>query len=110
VRLAEISDPEDQRSRFRRLVLESTGGSTKVCCLKYKVQFDTSTVRSWVLPLLMRIDVGDYPTKAGRIIGLSRQHTWYYIHKLEECNLIRREKRSNVVFYELTDESKNLLR
>lgn len=76
----------------------------------YKVQFDTSTVRSWVLPLLMRIDVGDYPTKAGRIIGLSRQHTWYYIHKLEECNLIRREKRSNVVFYELTDESKNLLR
>jgi DNA-binding MarR family transcriptional regulator len=63
----------------------------------------------WVLPLLLRIDVGDYPTKAGRIVGLSRQHTWYYIHKLEECNLIRREKRSNVVFYELTDESKRLL-
>jgi DNA-binding MarR family transcriptional regulator len=63
----------------------------------------------WVLPLLLRIDVGDYPTKAGRIVGLSRQHTWYYVHKLEECNLIRREKRSNVVFYELTDESKRLL-
>jgi DNA-binding MarR family transcriptional regulator len=58
----------------------------------------------------MRIDVGDYPTKAGRIIGLSRQHIWYYIQKLEECGLIRREKRSNVVFYELTDESKNLLK
>lgn len=58
----------------------------------------------------MRIDVGDYPAKAGRIIGLSRQHTWYYVHKLEECNLIRREKRSNVVFYELTDESKRLLK
>jgi DNA-binding transcriptional ArsR family regulator len=58
----------------------------------------------------MRLDVGDYPTKAGRIIGLSRQHTWYYIRKLEECHLIRREKRSNVVFYELTDESKRLLR
>lgn len=57
----------------------------------------------------MRIDVGDYPTKAGRIIGLSRQHTWYYIRKLEACNLIRREKRSNVVFYELTAESKRLL-
>ena len=76
---------------------------------KYKVKFDTSTVRQWVLPLLMRINVGDYPTKAGRIIGLSRQHTWYYIRKLERCQLIRREKRSNVVFYELTRQSKNLL-
>jgi hypothetical protein len=31
------------------------------------------------------------------------------VRKLEECRLIRREKRSNVVFYELTGESKNLL-
>jgi DNA-binding MarR family transcriptional regulator len=57
----------------------------------------------------MRIDIGDYPTKAGRVIGLSRQHTWYYVRKLEQCGLIRREKRSSVVFYELTSESKNLL-
>ena len=84
-------------------------GSTKVCGLKSRVKFDTKTVRTWVLPLLMRLDVGEYPTKAGRIIGLSRQHTWYYIRKLEQCNLIRREKRSNVVFYELTVESKRLL-
>ena len=40
---------------------------------------------------------------------MSRQHTWYYVRKLEEAGLIRREKRSNVVFYELTEESKNLL-
>jgi DNA-binding transcriptional ArsR family regulator len=85
------------------------GGSINVCVSKYKVKFDTRTVRMWVLPLLRRIGVGDYPTKAGRIVGLSRQHTWYYVRKLEECGLIRREKRSNVVFYELTDESKNLL-
>jgi DNA-binding transcriptional ArsR family regulator len=83
--------------------------STKVCPAKSRVKFDTKTVRTWVLPLLMRIGAGDYPTKAGRIIGLSRQHTWYYFRKLEDCGLIRREKRSNVVFYELTDESKNLL-
>jgi hypothetical protein len=57
----------------------------------------------------MRMGVGDYPAKAGRIVGLSRQHTWYYVRKLEECGLIRREKRSNVVFYELTSESKNLV-
>ena len=88
---------------------EKSNRSTKVCSSKSRVKFDTSTVRTWVLPLLMRIDVGDYPTKAGRMIGLSRQHTWYYVRKLEECNLIRREKRSNVVFYELTPESKRLL-
>ncbi len=84
-------------------------GSTKVCVQKSRVKFDTRTVRTWVLPLLMRIGVGDYPAKAGRIIGLSRQHPWYYTRKLEECRLIRRERRSNVVFYELTEESKNLV-
>jgi DNA-binding MarR family transcriptional regulator len=91
------------------LILATSSESKKVCSPKSRVQFDTSTVRTWVLPLLMRIGVGDYPTKAGRIIGLSRQHTWYYVRKLEECGFIRREKRSNVVFYELTSESKNLL-
>ena len=57
----------------------------------------------------MRMGAGDYPTKAGRIVGLSRQHTWYYVRKPKECGLVRREKRSNVVFYELTGESRNLL-
>jgi len=87
----------------------SSDKSKKVYSPKSRVKFDTKTVRTWVLPLLMRIGVGDYPTKAGRIIGLSRQHTWYYVQKLEKCRLIRREKRSNVVFYELTEESKKLL-
>ncbi len=57
----------------------------------------------------MRIGAGDYPTEAGRMVGLSRQHTWYYVRKLEECGLLCREKRSNVVFYRLTEESKNLV-
>ncbi len=57
----------------------------------------------------MRIGAGDYPTAAGRMVGLSRQHTWYYVRKLEECGLVVREKRSNVVFYRLTEESKNLV-
>ena len=86
-----------------------SGGSKNFCGSKSRVKFDTRTVHTWVLPLLKRIGVGDYPTKAGRIVGLSRQHTWYYVRKLEEARLIRREKRSNVVFYELTAESKNLL-
>jgi hypothetical protein len=90
-------------------VLSKFSGSKNFGPPKSRVKFDTKTVRTWVLPLLMRIAAGDYPTKAGRIIGLSRQHTWYYIRKLEQCRLVRREKRSNVVFYELTGESKNLL-
>ena len=80
-----------------------------VCSPKSRVEFDTKTFRRWVLPLLIRIGKGEYPTEAGRNIKLSRQHTWYYVKKLEDCNLIRREKRSNVVFYELTSESKKLL-
>jgi DNA-binding MarR family transcriptional regulator len=83
--------------------------SKKVRGSKYKVQFDNRTVRLWVLPLLRRIDVGDYPTRAGRIIGLSRQHVAYYVKKLEKSKLIRREKRSRAVFYTLTDEGKKLV-
>jgi DNA-binding transcriptional ArsR family regulator len=90
--------------------LTKPGQSTKVASSKYKVQFDTEKVRTWVLPLLRRIEAGDYPAKAGRIIGLSRQHVGYYMKKLEECGLIHREKRSNVVFYELTSAGTNLLK
>ena len=101
----------------------SESGSTKVAVSKSKVklytrrhrapgsvQFDTDKVRTWVLPLLRRLEAGDYPTKAGKLIGLSRQHTKYYIDKLEECRLIHREKRSNVVFYELTSAGTRLLK
>ena len=84
--------------------------STKVASEKYKVQFDTEKIRTWVLPLLRRIEAGDYPAKAGKLIGLSRQHTQYYVKKLEEAGLIYREKRSNVVFYELAESGKTLLK
>jgi len=87
----------------------SSGESKKVYSPKSRVKFDTKTVRTWGLPLLIRIGKGEYPTQAGRNIKLSRQQTWYYIKKLEDCHLIWREKRSNVVFYELTSESKRLL-
>ncbi|MGA2308793.1 MAG: winged helix-turn-helix domain-containing protein [Candidatus Bathyarchaeia archaeon] len=77
---------------------------------KYKVKFDFTTVRTWILPILRRIQAGDYPTKIGRLVGLSRQHVHYYLKKLEECKLIHREKRSSVVFYELTGGGTNFLR
>ena len=59
------------------------------------VQFDSDEVRTWVLPLMKRIYAGDYPTQAGRILGLSRSHVWYYVGKLQKAGLIYQEKRNN---------------
>ena len=91
------------------LFLAGALGSKNFRRRKYKVKFDFTTVRTWVLPILRRVDVGDYPTKIGRIVGLSKQHVHYYLKKLERCKLVRRDKRTNVVFYEVTREGKNLL-
>ena len=74
------------------------------------VQFDSDKVRTWVLPLMKRIYAGDYPTQAGRILGLSRSHVWYYIGKLQKAGLIYQEKRSSATFYALTTEGSNLLK
>jgi DNA-binding MarR family transcriptional regulator len=62
-----------------------------------------------VIPILKRVEVGEYPAKIGRIYGWSRQHVTYYLKKLQECSLIRRQKRSRAVFYELTSRGKNFL-
>jgi hypothetical protein len=35
-----------------------------------KVQFDFSTVRTRVVPILRRVEVEDYPLKIGRVYGL----------------------------------------
>ena len=74
------------------------------------VQFDSDKVRSWVLPLMRRIEAGDYPARAAKILGLSRSHVQYYLKKLEECRLVYQEKRSNVSFWALTNEGSNLLK
>ena len=67
-----------------------------------KVKFDFSTVRTRVIPILKRIEVGEYPAKIGRVYGWSRQHVTYYVAKLQRAGLIRRQERSSAVFYELT--------
>ena len=92
------------------LILARARGSKNFRSSKYKVKFDFTTVRTWVLPILRRVQAGDYPAKIGRLVGLSRQNVYYYLKKLESCRLVRREKRSSVVFYELTGEGTNLLR
>jgi len=62
-----------------------------------------------VIPILKRVEVGDYPSKIARIYGWSKQHVFYYIRKLEKAGLVRRKVRSNVVFYELSKKGQKLL-
>jgi DNA-binding MarR family transcriptional regulator len=88
---------------------DSPVGSQKVLRQKSKVKFYFRTVRSRVIPILKRVEVGDYPSKIARIYGWSKQHVFYYIRKLEKAELVRRKVRSNVVFYELTRKGQNLL-
>ena len=63
-----------------------------------------------MIPILKRIEVGDYPSKIARIYGWSKQHVFYYLKKLQKAELVRRKIRSNVVFYELTRRGQNFLR
>jgi len=85
-------------------------GSQKVLLQKSKVKFYVSTVRSRVIPILKRIEVGDYPSKIARLYGWSKQHVFYYLKKLEKAGLVRRKVRSSVVFYELTARGQKVLR
>jgi len=85
-------------------------GSQKVLPQKSKVKFYFRTVRSRVIPILKRIEVGDYPSKIARIYGWSKQHVFYYIRKLEKAGLVRRQVRSSAVFYELTRRGQKVLR
>jgi DNA-binding MarR family transcriptional regulator len=84
-------------------------GSQKVLSQKSKVKFYFSSVRSRVIPILKRIEVGDYPSKIARLYGWSKQHVFYYLKKLEKADLVRRTVRSSCVFYELTCRGKKVL-
>jgi len=91
------------------LLANRRDGSQKVSHSKSKVKFYFSTVRSKVIPILKRVEVGDYPSKIARIYGWSKQHVFYYLKKLQKAGLVRRQVRSSVVFYELTHKGKELL-
>ncbi len=85
------------------------GESQSFPASKSKVKFDFTTVRTRVIPILKRVQVGDYPTKIGRTYGWSKQHVSYYLNKLEKAGLVVRKKRSSAVFFELTLRGQNFL-
>ena len=76
---------------------------------KSKVKFDFSTVRTRVIPIMKRVEVGEYPSKIGRTYGWSKQHVSYYLNKLEKAGLVCRKRRSSAVFFELTLRGQNFL-
>ena len=84
-------------------------GSQKVSGSKSKVKFYFSTVCTRVVPILKRIEAGDYPSKMAHIYGWSKQHFFYYLKKLQKAGLVRRKVLSNVVFYDLIRRGQNFL-
>src|SRR4030066_1053106 len=85
------------------------GRSQNFSVSKSKVKFDFSTVRTRVIPIMKRIEVGEYPAKIGRTYGWSKQHVSYYLNKLEKAGLVCRKRRSSAVFFELTLRGQNFL-
>ena len=67
----------------------------------------TSTLR--VKQILKLLDAGNYPSKIARILGMSRQHVYYYVKKLRKLGYIEREVKDHVTFYYLTQKGKNYL-
>ena len=88
-------------------MLESyEGRSQNFSVSKSKVKFDFTTVRTRVIPIMKRVEVGEYPAKIGRTYGWSKQHVSYYLNKLQKAGLVCRKKRSSAVFFELRLEVK----
>ena len=75
------------------------GRSSNFCRSKFKVKMNFKTVRTRLLPILKCIEAGNYPAKISRMLGLGKPHVAYYVKKLEQAGLVRRERRSNIVVY-----------
>jgi len=60
-----------------------------------------------LLDILGKINKGIPPYEIAKLYGWSRQRLNYYLKMLKEANLIRLKYRTNVAFYELTEECKN---
>jgi len=76
---------------------------------KLKVKMNFKSVRARVLPILKCLEAGNYPAKIARMLGFSKPHVAYYVKKLEQAGLVRRERRSNIVVYSVTQKGSNFL-
>jgi len=58
---------------------------------------------------LRLLEAGNYPAKIARALGWSKPHVFYYVHKLEQAQMVLRRRRSSIVVYEVTGHGKNFL-
>jgi len=84
-----------------------------VNAIRFK-KFRTAVLKSHVLPILNLIkrlyETGEsYPTKIGRLLGLSPKLAWYYINKLEKLGYIRTEVKTPIKIVRLTSSGQNFL-
>lgn len=76
---------------------------------KLKVKVNYKTIRTRILPILRYLEAGNYPAKIARMLGFSKPHVFYYVKRLEQAGLIRRQRRSNIVVYTITREGSAFL-
>ena len=70
---------------------------------------DSFTFNDKVEKILKLLDAGNYPAKIARILGMSKQHVYYYTKKLLRHGYIEKTVRDRITFYHLTQKGKNLL-
>ena len=89
------------------MLTESKDQSKKNISPKLKVKLNFKSVRRNVVPILKLLDAGMYSANIAKSLNMSKPHVAYYTKILEKIGFIRREKRSNVVCYEVTTKGKN---
>jgi DNA-binding MarR family transcriptional regulator len=76
---------------------------------KLKVKLNFKSVRSNIIPILKLLAAGRYSAEIARMLKMSKPHVAYYTKILEKTGFIRREKRSDIVCYEVTVKGKEFL-
>jgi len=90
-------------------LVEREDRSKNVSDSKLKVKVNFKTIRTRLVPIMKLLDDGYYSAKIASTLGLSKPHVDYYVKKLRQAGLIRREKRSSIVPYEVTKQGKEFL-
>jgi predicted transcriptional regulator len=89
--------------------MKSKKQSKKIVSPKLKVKLNFASIRKNVVPILKLLAVGMYSANIAKRLDMSKPHVAYYTKILERTGFIRREKRSNVVSYEVTAKGKDFL-
>jgi len=91
------------------VLTESKDQSKKSISPKLKVKLNFKSIRRNIIPIVKLLAAGMYSANIAKSLNMSKPHVAYYTKILEKTGFIRREKRSNVVCYEVTAKGKEFL-